>query len=93
MILLFVTLLIFRPKWIIGRLQDDCCCVFPYVDCLEIEVRGMASSGSVNVTAVASTVLGIKNPDVARSDEYTLNTTAPAIPAVRRVTSAATTAD
>ena len=56
-------------------------------------MRGIASSGSVKVTAVASTVLGIKNPDVARSDEYTLNTTAPAIPAVRRVTSAATTGD
>ena len=50
----------------------------------------MASSGSVKIAAVASTVLGIKKPDCGRSDEYTLNTTAPAIPAVKRATSAAT---
>ena len=87
---LFVIRLIFRPKWIIGRRQDESWCVFPYADCLEIDVRGMASSGSVNITAVASTVLGIKNPDSGRSDEYTLNTVAPVIPAVRSVASAAT---
>ena len=62
------------------------------MDCLEIEVRGIVSSGSVKMTAVASTVLGIKNPDCSKSDEYTLNTTAPGIPAVKRVTSANTVA-
>ena len=50
----------------------------------------MVISGSVNIIAVASTVLGIKNPEVGRSEEYTLNTTAPSSPADSKVTSAAT---
>ena len=50
----------------------------------------MVSTDSVKRTAVASTVLGIKNPDGVRSDEYTLRTTAPEIPAVKRLTSVAT---
>ena len=57
-----------------------------------MDVFGIASSGSVNSAAVASTVLGIKNPLCASSDEYTLITTAPAIPAVNRATSVATVA-
>ena len=50
----------------------------------------MVSSDSVKRTAVASTVLGIKKPDGVRSDEYTLRTTVPEIPAVKRLTSVAT---
>ena len=49
----------------------------------------MVSTESVKNTAVASTVRGIKNPDGLRSDEYTLRTTAPDIPAVKRLTSVA----
>ena len=50
----------------------------------------MVSTDSVKITAVASTVLGIKNPDGFRSNEYTLRMTAPEIPAVKRLTSVAT---
>ena len=49
----------------------------------------MVSTDSAKRTAVASTVLGIKNPDGGRSDEHTLRTTAPEIPAVKRLTSVA----
>ena len=80
----------FLPKCIIGRSQALSGIEFPYDDFLEIEVRGIVISGSVNIIAVASTVLGIKNPDVGRSEEYTLNTTAPSSPADSKVTSAAT---
>ena len=88
--MLSVIELIFAPSLMIGLLQDRSVCDCPYVDCLEIDVRGTWISGSVNVTAVASTVLGIKKPLCGRLVEYTDNTTAPAIPAVRRATSAAT---
>ena len=57
---------------------------------LEKEVRGMTSTDSVKTTHVASHSLGIKNPDVVKSDEYTLRTLAPGIPAVKRLTSVAT---
>ena len=49
----------------------------------------MVSTDSAKRTAVASTVLGIKNPDGGRSDEHTLRTTAPESPAVKRLTSVA----
>ena len=43
-----------------------------------MDVRVTLSSGSEKVTAVASTVLGIKNPDIlGKSEENTLKTTAP----------------
>ena len=87
--LFFRRLLVF-PKCIIGRSQALSGDESPYDDFLEIEVRGIVISGSVNIIAVASTVLGIKNPDVGRSEEYTLNTTAPSSPADSKVTSAAT---
>ena len=50
----------------------------------------MTSTDSVKTTHVASHSLGIKNPDVVKSDEYTLRTLAPGIPAVKRLTSVAT---
>ena len=78
------------PRCISGRSQALSGIESPYDDFLETVVRGMVISGSVNIIAVASTVLGIKNPEVGRSEEYTLNTTAPSSPADSKVTSAAT---
>jgi len=57
----------------------------------EIDVRGTASSGSVNIVAVAPTVLGSKN-DPGIEEEKTLKTMAPLIPAVKSATSAVTPA-
>ena len=82
--------LTFAPNLMTGLLQDRSLVECPYEDCLEIDVLGTASSGSVNIAAVASTVRGNKNPDSGRLVENTANTTAPAIPAVSRVTSAST---
>ena len=82
--------LIFAPSRIFGLLQERGVCEMLLEDCLEIDVLGTASSGSVNIVAVASTVLGNKKPLSGRLEEYTDNTTAPLIPAVSRATSAAT---
>ena len=54
---------IFVPNLNIGRLQDGSLCDRVPGSCLDIDVRGMVTSGSVNIVAVASTVLGIRNPD------------------------------
>ena len=81
----------FGPNRIIGRLQEGWLCEWVPECCLDIEVLGIDSSGSVNNTAVASTVRSIRNPDWGRPVEYTDRTTAPLRPVVRRATSAWTT--
>ena len=56
-------------KLMIGRLQEGSLCESEPGFSSEIDVRGIVTSGSANNTAVASTVLGIKNPDDASAVE------------------------
>ena len=77
-----------------GMLQEDRSS-FPSIGgaeyILEIVVRGNATSGSVNITAVAGTVRGTRK-EFSNSEEKIETTTAPCIPFTRDATSAAITA-
>ena len=59
---------------------------------LDMEVRRTVTSGSLNITAVAGTVLGTVKPVTSNSVENIVRTTAPVIPDTRPATSAKTTA-
>ena len=62
-------------------------------DRLEIVVPGTLTSGSLNKTEVAGTVLGVMNPELpGREVENTLITTAPVSPLTKETTSLKTTA-
>ena len=90
----YCVVLIFCPTLIMGMLQEDPPS-FPSIGgaeyILEIDVRGTATSGSVNITAVAGTVRGTRKEFSSREEKIE-STTAPCIPFTRDDTSAAMTA-
>ena len=84
---------IFCPRLIMGMLQEDPSSLSSMVRVeyfLDIDVRGNDISGSVNITAVAGTVRGIRK-ELSSCEEKIEITAAPCIPFTRDDTSAAMT--